>query len=566
MSIAYLNSFGQSKLDSLEGLIRTEKNPRKKVALLNAKTFLSIETDLEKANLASQRALEEAHRIGDEDGEGWAFAYRGIYFLLSGILTEAQTEFELGLSIAKKQHDFKLQAYCLVQEGNVMRDKGEFDSAKVFYNSAKSLCQENKEHYYRSVAHVNMARYYLIVHQPDSALRELKAALQIREQLKDAVLIADVWMLFGNCYRDKNDYNTAKEYYQKTLPMTRRDPSLEADYKLNMGELFFHEGDFIGALNNWNQVLVRYRKFQYKYALANLLLRMGSVFDQQGYFELATDYLTNALKISEKASYQYLVGQIIYEQAWVSYRSKNYEQALADRQKAEDVFRKAKSEAEIAGSWDLRGLIEKRKKNYDTALYYHLKSFNERKRLGNIVDIDASLFNIGEFYLNTEKFIKALPYYFKSLKMDEALGDNYGRSLNYNRIGKIYTQLAQYDSAKIYLDRSMKFAIPTSAKEIFRNNYLDLATLFEKKGQYVEANRYYKKYTQFTDSIFNKETAESLSAYRTLYDVERNEHQIELLNKDNKLKGTRSKTKDHSLFGHSRILHSFRFSDLLLSV
>jgi len=54
-------------------------------------------------------------------------------------------------------------------------------------------------------------------------------------------------------------------------------------------------------------------------------------------------------------------------------------------------------------------------------------------------------------------------------------------------------------------------------------------------GQPNKAIYYYKQFNTLSDSIFNKQTAQSLAAYRTLYEVERTEQQIELLNKDNEL-------------------------------
>src|SRR6185503_13889040 len=62
---------------------------------------------------------------------------------------------------------------------------------------------------------------------------------------------------------------------------------------------------------------------------------------------------------------------------------------------------------------------------------------------------------------------------------------------------------------------------------------------FERIGKPTEAIKYYKLYNQFTDSLFSKQTAQSLASYRALYDVERNTQKIELLSKDNELNKAR---------------------------
>jgi signal transduction histidine kinase len=523
------------QIDSLQQLIDREGDTKRKVDLLNELSFIFLDADVDEANTSTAQALRLAHSLSDQPGEGWALAYRGLYFFFSGDLSNARSYLHQSLSLGQELHDENLQTYSLTQIGNVYRDEGVFDSAYQFYVKAQNKNSEKPNPYYESIIKMNIGRYYLITLKPDSALQIVEQARKIREGLGNPVLLAGSLIVMGNCYLGKENFSEAAYYYEMALAISKGDANVNADYLQNMGEVRFRQGDFKAALNHWAKVLTYHRHSHYKYGLASLLLRMGRVFDQQGYFDLAIEYLTNALKISEKASYRYLTGQIIYEQAWVYYRSKNFELALANLQKAENIFITTQSKSEIAGSWDLRGLIERRRKNYDTALFYHKKSLTERLRLGNKTDIDASFFNLGEFYLASGNYDMALPYYFRSLKMDNELGDNYGKSLNYNRLGKIYTSLSRFDSAKIYLDKSMKLAIPNSANEIFRDSYLDFATYYEKIGKPQEAILYHKKYHQLSDSIFNKQTAQSLASYRTLYEVERNEQQIELLNKNNQL-------------------------------
>ena len=528
--------YGQlTRIDSLRRLIDREGDSKRKVELLNALSFNYFGADVEQSNLSTQQALQVARKVGDKQGEGWALAYRGLYFLLSGDLTNAREHFEHSLSLAITLQENNLHTYSLTQLGNVCRDKGVFDSAYQFYQQAERSSLQTMDDYYHSVLNMNIGRYYLTIHEPDAALRVIQEALISREQLKDSVRLADTWILMGNCYRDKENFQEAERYYQKAFSVTRQDPALQANYLQNMGEIYFSRGDFQLALENWSRVLTYHRKNQYKYALAELLFRMGAVFEEQGYFDLANEYLANALKICQKAGYQYLTGRIHNEQAWVYYRSKNFEIALKNNLMAEKILTRLKAELEVAGCWDLHGLIERNLKNYDTALHYHKKSLATRIRLNNQGEISDGYFNLGEFYLKLEKPEIALPYYFKSLSIDDRHGDKYGISLNFNRIGRIYTQLSIFDSAKIYLNKSLELAIPISSNDIFQDDYLDLAAYFEKIGKPLEAIHYYKKYNQVSDSLFSKQTAQSLASYRTLYDVERNEQQIELLSKDNQL-------------------------------
>jgi signal transduction histidine kinase len=415
---------------------------------------------------------------------------------------------------------------------------------------------------------MNEARFYLITEKPDSALLKVDQAFELRKTNPDSSILAATWILKGNCYRSKFDLEKATLFYEKAKHAAPKNAAIEADYLQNMGEVYFRRGDFQAALKNWNKVLEYHRKAHYKYALAFLLLRMGEAFEEEGYYDVASEYLANSLKISEKASYTYLQAETNYELGWVFYRGKSFELAKRSIRQAERVYKKLKLDLGIAGCWNVRGLIAMKEGKYDSSYYYHQQSLSSRTRANNKLGISSSLFNTGELFIEQKKFSEALPYYQKGIRIDKVIGDEYGLSLYYNRIGRIFTQLGAFDSAHFYLNKSLTLAIRSSSIDILRVNYADMADLFQKTGKPNESIGFYKKFNQLTDSIFNKQTAQSLASYRALYEVERNAQQIELLNKDNELHKAsiqKQKTTLYGLLGGSIILLAlvgfyFRFS------
>jgi len=528
------SSFSQTpEADSINLLLDHEGDTPRKVELLNALSFSYFATNIELGNTTTQQALDVARKINDATGEGWALAYRGLYFQLSGRLPDATYYYKQSYSAGKNLDNHDLQTYAYTQRGNAYVDRGSFDSAYYCFQVARQLGKKASP-YYQSGVLLNLGRYFQLIHQNDSALHYIQQSLTLREALgNNALLIADGWILLGNCYREMDAFDKAEELYQRANVAAPNDLIVQADYLQNMGEIYFIRGDFTRALENWSKVLALHRQYQYKYVLAELLFRMGAAFQEQGYFNLSSEYLTRALSIAEHADYQYLMGRIYNELGWLHYRSLNFDLARIKNQQAEQLLKSVGAQFELTGCWDLRGLIERNRKHYDSALYYHKKSLAARIPLNDKTEISDGYFNLGDFFEKTGKPHEALPYFFKSIALDEALENTYGLSLGYNRVGRIYTSLARFDSAKIYLEKSLALATPIASNEIFRDNYIDLGTYYEKIGQPEKAIYYYKHYNQLSDSIFSKQAAQSLAAYQILYDVERNEKKIELLNKDN---------------------------------
>lgn len=523
------------KTDSLQRLIDKEGDTKKKVELLNQLSFSFFGFDVDKAGASTQLALELSRKIGDRPGEGWATAYRGVYFLFSGELGNAREKFNESLKRGIELKDNNLQAYSFIQLGNVFRDKGVFDSSYNFYQQAEKVILQKPNVFYQSIVKMNMGRYYLILNKPDSALLEIKEALRLRESMNDPGVLPDVWILMGSCYSQIYDYEKAENYYNMALKASSSASSVNVQYVLNMGEIYYNRGDLQNALKNWTEVLGYNRKLNYRYELARLLYRMGEAYEEQGYYVLAMESLSKSLAIAEKSSYQYLAAQVYYELAWVFYRMNNWMLAGQYIEKAQVVFKREKQDLRLAGCLNVRGLIQMKKGNYDSSLYYHQMSLKERFRIGDKVEVSSSLYNIGELFTNRKEYSKALPFLWEGAKIDESIGDNIGRSSYYYQLGRTYNLQGNLDSTKFYLDKALTFAIPSTASDVLRKSYFEMADFLQKTGKPSEAIGYYKKFIELSDSISGKQTSQNFASFQTLYEVEKKEQEITLLNKDNLL-------------------------------
>src|SRR5690242_14795835 len=207
------------------------------------------------------------------------------------MLAEAIDYYQQSFTAGEKISDHNLQTYALTQTANAYLDKGAFDTARQLYQQAMQS-EANVNSYYQSVVRINLGRYYQMIHQADSSMYYVKEALKLREPLNNPVLVGDGWILLGNCYRAKDDFDEAERLYQKAIDAAPHDLIIQADYLQNMGEIYFIRGDFRRALGNWSQVLELHRQYQYRYVLAELLFRMGSIFSEQGYYDLSSEYLT----------------------------------------------------------------------------------------------------------------------------------------------------------------------------------------------------------------------------------------------------------------------------------
>ncbi|NOS55373.1 MAG: tetratricopeptide repeat protein [Cyclobacteriaceae bacterium] len=543
-----VNSFSQSaQLDSLQRVIDKKGETKEKVALLNQLTFSQFAYDVEIAGVTNQRAIELAQKTNDKAGEGWATTYKALYYYFIGNLKEAERLAAKSTQMGKANLDTNLEGYSLNQLGNIYRNKGVFDSAFFFYRAAERILERSPNLFYQSIVKLNKGRCYLVLNKPDSALLEVQEAFKHRQAMKNTALMPEVWIMLGNCYRQLYEPNEAERYYSLALQTSPKASVSYASYLLGMGELYFRRGEFERALESWSQVLAVHRKLSYQYEISSLLYRMGEVYEELGFYQLALESLSRSLKMAQSSDYRFLLGELYFELAWVFYRNKNFEEATQNIRRAEEAFLKINQTDRLPSCWNVRGLIQFKKNNFDSSLYFHQRSLRAREEFGDKISISSSLFNIGELFNAKKEYKKALTYLWPGVEIDESVGDNYGKGLYYYQIGKSYNRLGVKDSAKYYLERAVRLAIPTSASDLLRNSYFEMADYLKNSGKPTEAIVYYQKYIRVNDSLYNKQNAQSLSAYRTLYDVETKDKEIELLNQKSLL-ATAQAQKQRILF------------------
>ena len=292
------------------------------------------------AGVTNQTSIELSRKIKDKAGEGWATTYKALYYYFIGNLKEAEEFANESVQIGKANQDTNLESYSLNQLGNIYRNKGVFDSAFHFYRAGEKILERTPNLFYQSVIKLNMGRCYLILSKPDSALLQVQEAFKFRQEMKNHELMTDVWIMLGNCYREKYELKEAEKYYSMALKVSPKGSVSYASYLLGMGELYFRKGDFERALENWSQVLSVQRKLSYQYELASLLYRMGEAYEELGFYELSLESLSKSLKMAQRSDFRFLLGDLHYELAWVFYRNRNLETATQNILQAERIFLK----------------------------------------------------------------------------------------------------------------------------------------------------------------------------------------------------------------------------------
>ena len=534
--------------DSLMSLVKSASTPLKKSALLNQVSLSLISTNLEKARQRAIESIEQAKISGSDLQLGWSMLTEGICLQIAGDNQKASVRFTEILTLNKTLKDAKLEAYVINLQANQLRDQGFFDLALKTYEEARAIMAKEKDEEFQIISKLELTRLYLILNEIERATQEIEAALSMLEQYPASRLKREAYLLKGRVLLQKFKYTSAEEFLIKAEALSEQNSSSYLRVQFSRGEILFLQGDFSGAISIWKKLLDAEKEIGYQYDLSMLLLNLAEAYSEQGYRKIAIEYLNTCLETCERGGFNFVRSEAIFELAWIDYRNGDFKNAKQKVDDAELHHKKANLNIWIAACNNLRGLIYMGRNKLDSSLLYHNKALSIRLKSNRPVAISSSLFNMGELFVNRKEYSKAMEYLHQGLKIDESINDNYGKSLYYYQLARAHQGQQRMDSVEFYLMKTINLAVPNSAYEILRKSYLDMATFLQNTGKTTEAINFLEKYISIGDSLYNKQTSQTLAAYETLFEVDKKAKEIELLNKDKELAEANNRTQKLLLY------------------
>ncbi|RWY52515.1 tetratricopeptide repeat-containing sensor histidine kinase [Mucilaginibacter gilvus] len=173
------------------------------------------------------------------------------------------------------------------------------------------------------------------------------------------------------------------------------------------------------------------------------------------------------------------------------------------------------------------------RKDYTKALKIDKEAIIICEQTGNKRGLSQIYSNMAHCYGELKLYDKSLSYNFKTLETDIFFGDEKQQSDTYLNIGEVYKDKGQYAEAIKWLKKSLPLAQKTQYKQGEKNIYRVLSIVYEKMGRYPEALEAGRKYQDLSASIVNENNDKQIATMQTVYETEKKEARISILNKEN---------------------------------
>lgn len=309
--------------------------------------------------------------------------------------------------------------------------------------------------------------------------------------------IARAKFLFGLYELSKGNFKEAEKFYQEALEIFNEigDQTWAVKVKYNIGVIAVYTAEYVKANQTFFSVLKTYEEQKNEKGMSDCYTAIANTFGRMGNTKLELEYHLKSLKIKEKLNDKY----------------------------------------GIAACMINIGNVHGKKQEYDSALVYYFKGLKISEEINNKKWILNALGNIGTVYTQQGKTKEGLEYLLKCYQMAEEIGDKQGIASTLNSIGSNYIYIKEYVKGKEYSEKALVIAQEIGSKLEIKQSYDNLAEAYSGLGDYKQAFHYHTLFTSIKDSILNEETTKVLTEMQAKYDNEKQQKEIELLNKDNEI-------------------------------
>lgn len=277
-----------------------------------------------------------------------------------------------------------------------------------------------------------------------------------------------------------------------------------ADAFSTQGVSCYVRGDYIKAIDYYQQGLTIYEEIVLKSGMAGNMNRLGLVYTRQNEYSMAMDYYLRSLEIFEEISDKQGMASTLNNIGLIYMDQGNYPKALDYYQRSLQIKEEISDKRGMASTLNNIGSIYLDQGDYPRSLDFYQRSLKIKEEIDDKRGVAGALNNIGRIYVNLGDFIKALDYYQRSFNIYKDIPDKSGMANILNNIGIIYMDQGDFTKSLDNFLQSLKIKEEISDKGGTARTLNNIGEVYMNKGDYPQALNYYQRSLRIREEIRDK--------------------------------------------------------------
>jgi class 3 adenylate cyclase/tetratricopeptide (TPR) repeat protein len=352
---------------------------------------------------------------------------------------------------------------------------------------------------------------------------------------KDTTRVNLLIELSSNFYR--NSPEEALNYSNQA-----RDLAEKIDFKVGLGYAYksigmayYFQSKPLEAVLAWEKSLVTFQEINYIKGISNMLNNLGAVYFNEGNDAKALNYYLESLKVAEEINDTLRIATA-YVNIGAVYSRKDASVDLALK-----YYQQSITLSELLGDYDAIGTSAANlgelylRQNADTsALYYFDMALQAYKKSTN-GNVPYALNGIGKVYSQRGDYAQAIRYFSDAFYLAKDNNAEIEMAQALIELSRVYTAKGEFTLALKNYKRAEEIARSLSMRGELTDTYEGLAKTYAKLKDFKNAFQYQELFSNLKDTIYNAEMDKKMQAQSLLYDIEKQQGEIELLAKDKAL-------------------------------
>ena len=348
----------------------------------------------------------------------------------------------------------------------------------------------------------------------DEALQYAGKALRTGTKTRDEKLIIRAHRLFADIYYAQARYDLSLKHFFIELDYhtKNRDVLKVAEVQCNIGVVYDVQGFLEKGLYYYLEAMKGYEQTDDKEGLVATLCNLAHIYRGQGNHREAIRYFTRAARLEE----QYLKAQ----------KPHYYMVSMAEAHLSLQEFPEAMALVNRADA-----TIKQLVKPDDEDLLLLLDNFRIK---GKILQKEGDFKNAEEAFREALQLSRKSGYKEKEAPVLISIGEL--------KLG----QGALAEAEKLLLE-ALAIGTETKSYSVQRSAWKLLSEVYARENNFPKAHACLKKYLEIHDTLINIEGARRMSEMRALYDADKQEATIKLLEKDNEISRLATSRRENQL-------------------
>lgn len=224
-------------------------------------------------------------------------------------------------------------AYSFV--GVAYRIMGKYSKSVDCFYKGLEIAVKHEIHEQEGYAHLNLANLFIYQELTAMAYENLKKAEAIAVKLDNKKMLAYVRMYSGRIYNLEGKNDSALLSFEKSLALRQelnQIPEQATCYKY-IGDIYYQNGDFSKAVENYNLSLAKVDKPNDRDLFANLLIKKSLISLKENRIKEASDMAHEGLKIASEIGANMTIRDALKVLVLVSLKAKDFKLATDFQQK-----------------------------------------------------------------------------------------------------------------------------------------------------------------------------------------------------------------------------------------